>query len=84
MQTPAPLDIQAFLDTATVTGAHDSKHAPRLYFIGQSNPLSGQLREIGLEASAIARKVAGLRWHARLARKSLIPEESTSTASRGK
>jgi putative flavoprotein involved in K+ transport len=70
-------------DIPTVTGAHDSEHAPRLYFIGQSNPLSGQLREIGLEASAIARKVAGLRWHRRLPRKNLIPEESTSTASRG-
>lgn len=32
--------------------------APRLYFIGQVNPLSGLLREIRFEASKIARKIS--------------------------
>lgn len=44
-------------DIPVVTGATDNPRAPRLYFIGQSNPLSGQLREIGLEAPLIARRV---------------------------
>jgi putative flavoprotein involved in K+ transport len=70
-------------DIPTVTGAYDSEHAPRLYFIGQSNPLSGQLREIGLEASAIACKVAGLHRRARLPRENRVPEESASTGNQG-
>jgi putative flavoprotein involved in K+ transport len=44
-------------DVPLVTGARDSKHAPRLYFIGHSNPVSGQLREIALEATRIAKKI---------------------------
>lgn len=40
-----------------VSGDQEFEGAPRLYFIGQINPLSGQLREIRLEAGRIARKI---------------------------
>ncbi len=40
-----------------VSGDQEFEKAPRLYFIGQINPLSGQLREIRLEAGRIARKI---------------------------
>jgi putative flavoprotein involved in K+ transport len=40
-----------------VTGEQESSLAPGLYFIGQSNPLSGQLREIRIEAVRIAQKL---------------------------
>ncbi|TME44273.1 MAG: hypothetical protein E6I56_12710 [Chloroflexi bacterium] len=33
-------------------------NAPGLYFIGYSNPLSGNLRELGIDAKRIARDVA--------------------------
>ena len=38
-----------------VAGAHTHADAPGLHFIGQTNPLTGQLREIRLEAEQIAR-----------------------------
>lgn len=44
-------------DRAKISGAQEFEKAPRLYFIGQVNPLSGQLREIRLEAGRIARKI---------------------------
>lgn len=40
-----------------ISGDQEFEEAPRLYFIGQVNPLSGQLREIRLEADRIARKI---------------------------
>lgn len=40
-----------------ISGDQEFKGAPRLYFIGQINPLSGQLREIRLEAGRVARKL---------------------------
>jgi putative flavoprotein involved in K+ transport len=40
-------------DRPRVTGAAQHPSAPGLFFIGQSNPLTGQLREIRLEAAAI-------------------------------
>lgn len=40
-----------------VLGDQEFPDAPRLYFIGQLNPLSGQLREIRLEAARIANKI---------------------------
>jgi putative flavoprotein involved in K+ transport len=40
-----------------ISGDQEFKEAPRLYFIGQINPLSGQLREIRIEAGKIARKI---------------------------
>lgn len=42
-------------DRPAVTGAAEHALAPGLFFIGQSNPLTGQLREIRLEARAIGR-----------------------------
>lgn len=41
----------------TVVGEQNSPLAPQLYFIGQSNPLSGQLREIRIEATRIAKNL---------------------------
>ncbi|HVW65957.1 MAG TPA: NAD(P)/FAD-dependent oxidoreductase, partial [Nitrosospira sp.] len=40
-----------------VSGDREFSDAPRLYFIGHVNPLSGQLREIRLEAEKIASKI---------------------------
>jgi putative flavoprotein involved in K+ transport len=40
-----------------VSGDQEFPDAPRLYLIGHVNPLSGQLREIRLEANRIARKI---------------------------
>lgn len=44
-------------DRTKISGDQEFEKAPRLYFIGQVNPLSGQLREIRLEAGRIARKI---------------------------
>jgi len=40
-----------------ISGDQELEEAPRLYFIGQINPLSGQLREIRIEAGRIVRKI---------------------------
>lgn len=42
----------------SVHGATTHPNAPNLYFIGYSNPLSGNLRELGIDARRIARVVA--------------------------
>jgi len=42
-------------DRPGVTSGAEHPQAPGLFFIGQSNPLTGQLREIRLESRAIAR-----------------------------
>jgi putative flavoprotein involved in K+ transport len=39
--------------------------APDLYFIGYTNPVSGNLRELGIDARRIARAVAAAPWRAR-------------------
>lgn len=44
-------------DRPVIVGDQELKSAPRLYLIGQVNPLSGLLREIRLEAGRIARKI---------------------------
>ncbi|SEF75320.1 flavin-containing monooxygenase [Nitrosomonas ureae] len=44
-------------DRPLISGDQEYKDAPRLYFIGQINPLSGLLREIRLEAERIAKKI---------------------------
>jgi putative flavoprotein involved in K+ transport len=44
-------------DRSVISGDQEFKDAPRLYFIGQVNPLSGLLREIRLEAGKIAQKL---------------------------
>ncbi len=44
-------------DRPAVLGDQEFSGAPRLYFIGHVNPLSGQLREIRLEAGRIAKKI---------------------------
>ncbi len=44
-------------DRPVALGDQEFAGAPRLYFIGHVNPLSGQLREIRLEAGRIARKI---------------------------
>jgi putative flavoprotein involved in K+ transport len=41
-----------------VHGASTHPAAPGLHFIGFTNPLSGNLRELGLDARAIARRIA--------------------------
>lgn len=38
-------------------GGATHSHAPNLYFIGYSNPLSGNLRELGIDARRIARTI---------------------------
>jgi putative flavoprotein involved in K+ transport len=44
-------------DRPVVSSDQEFPDAPRLYLIGHVNPLSGQLREIRLEANRIARKI---------------------------
>lgn len=45
----------------TVHGPETHAQAPGLHFIGYSNPVSGMLREIGIDARKIAREVARTR-----------------------
>jgi cation diffusion facilitator CzcD-associated flavoprotein CzcO len=42
-----------------VHGGQTHPNAPGLYFIGYTNPLSGNLRELGIDAKRIARAIAG-------------------------
>lgn len=58
---PGLIDAQG---RPAVTGAAEFAGAPRLYFIGQHNPLTGQLREIRIEASQIARRLQQQLKHA--------------------
>jgi putative flavoprotein involved in K+ transport len=44
-----------------VHGSETHPEAPNLFFIGFSNPISGNLREIGIDARRIAREVAAQR-----------------------
>jgi len=39
-------------------GRPSAKEVPGLYFVGYTNPLSGNLRELGYEARAVARRIA--------------------------
>lgn len=41
-----------------VHGAHTTKHAHGLYFQGYTNPISGNLREMAIDAAKIAKSVA--------------------------
>jgi putative flavoprotein involved in K+ transport len=43
-----------------VAGGHTPAGAPGLYFLGYSNPISGNLREIAIDARSIARHIAQL------------------------
>jgi putative flavoprotein involved in K+ transport len=45
----------------TVHGPATDPRAPGLYFIGYTNPISGNLREIGIDARRLARAVASRR-----------------------
>jgi putative flavoprotein involved in K+ transport len=42
----------------SIHGARTHPAAPRLYFIGFTNPISGNLREIGIDARKIAREIS--------------------------
>jgi putative flavoprotein involved in K+ transport len=42
----------------TVHGGETHPNAPRLYFIGYTNPISGMFREFGIDAKRIARAIA--------------------------
>jgi cation diffusion facilitator CzcD-associated flavoprotein CzcO len=42
----------------TVHGPRTHPNAPDLYFIGYSNPLSGNLREVGIDSKRVAREIA--------------------------
>jgi putative flavoprotein involved in K+ transport len=41
-----------------VHGAHAHPNAPGLYFVGFTNPLSGNLRELGIDARKLARAIS--------------------------
>ena len=43
----------------SVRGARTPAEAPGLYFTGYTNPISGNLREMAIDAQKIARAVAG-------------------------
>jgi cation diffusion facilitator CzcD-associated flavoprotein CzcO len=53
------LDILDAKGSPRVHGDETHPDAPNLYFIGYSNPLSGNLRELGIDARRIAQAVAG-------------------------
>ncbi len=42
----------------TVHGAHDHPNAPGLHFVGFTNPIGGNLRELGIQARAIAKTLS--------------------------
>ncbi|MFJ4435152.1 flavin-containing monooxygenase [Streptomyces sp. NPDC088923] len=39
-------------------GSHTARHAPGLYFTGYTNPITGMLRELALDAERIAKRIA--------------------------
>ncbi|WP_181805210.1 flavin-containing monooxygenase [Streptomyces shenzhenensis] len=52
------LDVLDDRGRPVVHGARTPKHAPGLYFTGYTNPISGNLREMALDAEKIAKAVA--------------------------
>jgi putative flavoprotein involved in K+ transport len=52
------LDVLRADGRPLVHGPRTHPNAPGLYFIGYSNPISGNLRELGIDAKRIAREVA--------------------------
>lgn len=82
------IDVPGLIDAQgrpPVTGEAQHPGAPGMFFIGQSNPLTGQLREIRLEAEALARALeaapAASRDEAR-ARHAATPEPAPGTRTR--
>jgi putative flavoprotein involved in K+ transport len=53
-----PLGVLVANGRPAVHGARTHPKAPGLYFIGFSNPLSGKLREVGIDARRIAGDIA--------------------------
>ena len=51
------LGLLGFKGRPVVNGGQTHPNAPRLYFIGYTNPISGMLREIAIDARRIARAV---------------------------
>lgn len=58
------LDVLDGRGRPVVRGGRTARQAPGLYFQGFTNPLSGMLRELGIDAERIARRIA--RSHAHL------------------
>jgi putative flavoprotein involved in K+ transport len=54
-------------DLPLVHGADTLRGAPDLYFIGFTNPISGNLRELGIDARRIARAAGRARSASRVA-----------------
>jgi putative flavoprotein involved in K+ transport len=48
-------------DRPVVHGARTHPSAPNLYFIGFTNPISGNLREVGIDAKRIAKAISRVR-----------------------
>lgn len=53
------LDVLDARGRPVVHGAHTTKHAQGLYFQGYVNPISGNLREMAIDAQKIAKAIAG-------------------------
>ncbi|MDC0769993.1 flavin-containing monooxygenase [Streptomyces sp. HD] len=53
------LDVLDTHGRPVVQGARTPAHAPGLYFTGYTNPISGNLREMAIDAQKIAKAVAG-------------------------
>ena len=51
------LDLLGFKGRPVVHGGRTHPNAPRLYFIGYTNPVSGMFREFGIDARRIARAI---------------------------
>ncbi|QKW07173.1 NAD(P)/FAD-dependent oxidoreductase [Streptomyces sp. NA04227] len=52
------LDVLDERGLPRVRGARSPRHAPGLFFTGYTNPISGMLRELALDARKIAKKIA--------------------------
>ncbi|MGW0842664.1 flavin-containing monooxygenase [Streptomyces sp. NPDC002787] len=52
------LDVLDGRGKPVVHGPHSPENAPGLYFTGFTNPISGMLRELALDAEKIARRIA--------------------------
>ena len=51
------LDLLGFKGRPVVHGGQTHPNAPRLYFIGYTNPVSGMFREFGIDARRIVRAI---------------------------
>lgn len=75
------LDVVSERDLPTVHGDQTAPSAPGLYFIGYTNPLSGNLRELAIDARRIARRIAARERPSNAGPRPWVPEPEASVRS---